>query len=229
MWVTGMPGSGPMRAGIAVADSSAGVYAATGILIALAERERSGRGQWVQTSLLEAQIAMMDFQAARYLIDGVAPGQAGNDHPYSTPMGVFQASDDFINIGVGGDGQWRALCVALERTDLAHAPEYATGEQRFRNRSTALLTQIFKMKTSAQWADLLEKHGVPAGPIHKVDEVFADPQVEHLGIAAPLHHPTRRDVRMVGQPITLSRTPAHVVSPLPEPGTHTDEILRGLG
>jgi crotonobetainyl-CoA:carnitine CoA-transferase CaiB-like acyl-CoA transferase len=231
MWVTGMPGSGPMRAGIAVADSSAGVYAATGILIALAERERSGRGQWVQASLLEAQIAMMDFQAAHYLIDGVAPGQAGNDHPYSTPMGVFQTSDGFINIGVGGDGQWRALCVALERTDLTHAPEYATGEQRFRNRPqlTALLTQIFKMKSSSQWLDLLEKQGVPAGPIYKVDEVFADPQVEHLGIAAPLHHPTRGDVRVVGQPITLSRTPAHVVSPLPEQGTHTDEILRGLG
>jgi crotonobetainyl-CoA:carnitine CoA-transferase CaiB-like acyl-CoA transferase len=108
MWVTGMPGSGPMRAGIAVADSSAGVFAATGILIALAEREQSGRGQWVQTSLLQAQIAMMDFQAARYLVDGVAPGQAGNDHPYSTPMGVFPTADGFINLGVGGDGQCRA-------------------------------------------------------------------------------------------------------------------------
>jgi crotonobetainyl-CoA:carnitine CoA-transferase CaiB-like acyl-CoA transferase len=231
MWVTGMPGSGPMRAGIAVADSSAGVYAATGILIALAERERSGRGQWVQASLLEAQIAMMDFQAARYLIDGVAPGQAGNDHPYSTPMGVFQTSDGFINIGVGGDGQWRALCVALERPDLGRAPEYSTGELRLRNRPklTTLLTQIFRTKTSLQWLDLLEQQGVPAGPVYKVDEVFADPQVKHLDIAVPLHHPTRGDVSVVGQPITLSRTPARVVSPLPEPGAHTDEILQGLG
>jgi crotonobetainyl-CoA:carnitine CoA-transferase CaiB-like acyl-CoA transferase len=231
MWVTGMPGSGPMRAGIAVADSSAGVYAATGILIALAERERSGRGQWVQASLLEAQIAMMDFQAARYLIDGVAPGQAGNDHPYSTPMGVFQTSDGFINIGAGGDGQWRALCVALERPDLGRAPEYSTGELRLRNRPklTTLLTQIFRTKTSLQWLDLLEQQGVPAGPVYKVDEVFADPQVKHLDIAVPLHHPTRGDVSVVGQPITLSRTPARVVSPLPEPGAHTDEILQGLG
>ena len=231
MWVTGMPGSGPMRAGIAVADSSAGVYAATGILIALAERERSGRGQWVQASLLEAQIAMMDFQAARYLIDGVAPGQAGNDHPYSTPMGVFQTSDGFINIGAGGDGQWRALCVALERPDLGRAPEYSTGELRLRNRPklTTLLTQIFRTKTSLQWLDLIEQQGVPAGPVYKVDEVFADPQVKHLDIAVPLHHPTRGDVSVVGQPITLSRTPARVVSPLPEPGAHTDEILQGLG
>jgi crotonobetainyl-CoA:carnitine CoA-transferase CaiB-like acyl-CoA transferase len=231
MWVTGMPGSGPMRAGIAVADSSAGVYAATGILIALAERERSGRGQWVQASLLEAQIAMMDFQAARYFIDGVAPGQAGNDHPYSTPMGVFQTSDGFINIGAGGDGQWRALCVALERPDLGRAPEYSTGDLRLRNRPklTTLLTQIFRTKTSLQWLDLLEQQGVPAGPVYKVDEVFADPQVKHLDIAVPLHHPTRGDVSVVGQPITLSRTPARVVSPLPEPGAHTDEILQGLG
>jgi crotonobetainyl-CoA:carnitine CoA-transferase CaiB-like acyl-CoA transferase len=231
MWVTGMPGSGPMRAGIAVADSAAGVYAATGILIALAERERSGRGQWVQASLLEAQIAMMDFQAARYLVDGVVPGQAGNDHPYSTPMGVFETADGFINIGVGGDGQWRALCVALDRPDLGQAAEYATGELRLRNRPklAAVLTEIFKSKTSAQWLDLLEQQGVPAGPIYKLDEVFADPQVKHLGIAVPLHHPTRGDVRVVGQPVALSRTPARVVSPLPEPGAHTDEILRDIG
>jgi crotonobetainyl-CoA:carnitine CoA-transferase CaiB-like acyl-CoA transferase len=231
MWVTGMPGEGPMRAGIAVADSSAGIYAATGILVALVERERSGLGQWVQTSLLEAQIALMDFQAARYLVDGVVPGQAGNDHPYSTPMGVFGTSDGFINIGVGGDGQWRALCVVLERPDLGKAPEYATLELRFRNRPklNALLAEIFKTKSSAYWLEQLERQGVPAGPIYKLDEVFADPQVEHLGIAVPLHHPKRGDIRVVGQPVTLSRTPASIVSTLPELGSHTDEILRGAG
>ena len=168
MWVTGMPGEGPMRAGIAVADSSAGIYAATGILIALAEREHSGLGQWVQTSLLEAQkIALMDFQAARYLVDGVVPRQAGNDHPYSTPMGVFETYDGFINIGVGGDGEWRALCIALERPDLGSAPEYANLDLRFRNRPrlTAILADIFKTKSSAQWLEQLEQQGVPAGPI----------------------------------------------------------------
>jgi crotonobetainyl-CoA:carnitine CoA-transferase CaiB-like acyl-CoA transferase len=231
MWVTGTPGSGPMRAGIAVADSSAGIYAATGILIALVERERSGRGQWVQASLLEAQIAMMDFQAARYLVDGVVPGQAGNDHPYSTPMGVFETADGFINIGVGGDGQWRALCTALDRPDLGKSPEYASIELRFRNRPklTPLLAEIFKTKRSVEWLEKLEAGGVPAGPIYKLDEVFADPQVRHLGIAVPLHHPTRGDVHVVGQPITLSRTPASIVSSLPEPGAHTDEILHDIG
>jgi crotonobetainyl-CoA:carnitine CoA-transferase CaiB-like acyl-CoA transferase len=185
----------------------------------------------VQTSLLQAQIAMMDFQAARYLVDGVAPGQAGNDHPYSTPMGVFPTADGFINIGVGGDGQWRALCVALGRPELGTAADYATNDMRLRNRPklTALLKDTFKTRPSAQWLDLLEQQGVPAGPIYKVDEVFADPQVQHLGVAVPLHHPTRGDVRVVGQPITMSRTPAKVVSPLPDSGAHTDEILRGLG
>jgi crotonobetainyl-CoA:carnitine CoA-transferase CaiB-like acyl-CoA transferase len=231
MWVTGTPGEGPMRAGIALADSSAGIYAASGILIALAEREKSGRGQWVQTSLLEAQIAMMDFQAARYLIDKVVPGQAGNDHPYSTPMGVFETADGFINIGVGGDGQWRALCHALDQPALGKEVAYATLDQRFRNRPklTALLAEIFKTKSSAHWLEKLEAHGVPAGPINKLDEVFADPQVEHLGIAVPLHHPKRGDIRVVGQPITLSRTPARVVSSLPELGADTDAILREAG
>jgi len=231
MWVTGEPGEGPMRAGIAVADSAAGVYAATGILIALAERERSGLGQWVHTSLLEAQIAMMDFQAARYLVDGEVPPQAGNEHPYATPMGVVATADGFINIGVGGDGQWRALCEALERPDLAADADYATGELRLRHRPKlmALLKEIFKTRGSADWLARLEQQGVPAGPIYRLDEVFADPQVAHLGIAAPLAHPVRGTTRVVGEPVTLSRTPARIVSPLPEAGTHTDELLREIG
>ena len=231
MSVTGHPGTGPMRAGIAVADISAGLYAATGILIALAERERSGEGQWVQSSLLQAQIALMDFQAARYLIDHEVPEQAGNDHPFSTPMGVFATADGFINIGVGGDGQWHALCRSLEQPDLDSDPVYATVEGRFRNRPrlTAILIDIFKRKPSADWLAKLEKAGVPAGPIYRVDEVFADPQVEHLGMAVPLQHPRRGAIAVVGQPITLSRTPASVVSTLPEAGEHSTEILREAG
>lgn len=230
MWVTGVPGEGPMRAGIAIADSSAGVYAATGILIALAERERSGLGQWVQTSLLQAQIAMLDFQAARYLVDGEVPGQAGNEHPYSTPMGVMKTADGYINIGVGGDGQWHALCKALERPDLAASPDYATLADRFRNRPKLmpLLDGIFLALTSNEWLEKLEAAGVPAGPIYKVDEVFADPQVQHLGIAVPCHHDTRGDVAIVAQPIGLSRTPSEIVTMTPEAGEHTEQILRGL-
>lgn len=231
MWVTGNPGEGPMRAGIAVADSSAGLYATIGILIALNERERSGVGQWVQTSLLQSQIAMMDFQAAHYLVEGTVPGQAGNEHPYSTPMGVLTTADGFINIGVGGDGQWRALCKALDRPDLAASPDYQTVADRFRNRPKLmeLLGSIFETQTSAVWLERLEAVGVPAGPIYKMDEVFADPQVQHLGIAIAARHPKRGDVRIVGQPVELSRTPARLVSMTPEAGEHTDQVLHELG
>jgi crotonobetainyl-CoA:carnitine CoA-transferase CaiB-like acyl-CoA transferase len=231
MWVTGNPGEGPMRAGIAVADSSAGLYATIGILIALNERERSGVGQWVQTSLLQSQIAMMDFQAAHYLVEGTVPGQAGNEHPYSTPMGVLTTADGFINIGVGGDGQWRALCKALDRPDLAASPDYQTVTDRFRNRPKLmeLLGSIFETQTSAVWLERLEAIGVPAGPIYKMDEVFADPQVQHLDIAVSARHPKRGDVRIVGQPVELSRTPARIVSMIPEAGEHTDQVLHELG
>jgi crotonobetainyl-CoA:carnitine CoA-transferase CaiB-like acyl-CoA transferase len=231
MWVTGEPGHGPMRAGIAVADSTTGVYAATGIMIALAERARSGEGQWVQTSLLQSQIAMMDFQAARYLIDGDVPPQAGNDHPFSTPMGVVATADGFINIGVGGDGQWRGFCSAIERPDLARHPNYATVDVRYRNRPQLkqLLEPIFRTRTSADWLMRLEAASVPAGPIYKLDEVFADPQVRHLEIAAPVHDSERGAVRVVAQPVDLSRTPSRVAAGIPEPGEHTAEILRELG
>lgn len=231
MWVTGFPGQGPVRAGIAVADSAAGLYAANGILIALAEREKSGRGQWVHTSLLQAQIALCDFQAARYLVDNIVPAQAGNDHPYSTPMGVMQTADGYINIGVGGDGQWQALCRALARPDLALDATYATQELRFQNRPRLmeLLTAIFLGDTSANWLAKLEAKGVPAGPIYRMNEVFADPQVQHLRIVETVPHPALGDIRLVGQPVVLSRTPAAVTAPLPEKGAQSEEILREAG
>jgi crotonobetainyl-CoA:carnitine CoA-transferase CaiB-like acyl-CoA transferase len=231
MWVTGEPGSGPMRAGAAVADSTAGLYAATGILVALAERARSGEGQWVHTSLLQAQIALCDFQAARYTVDGTVPEQAGNDHPYSTPMGVVATADGYINIGVGGEGQWAAFCRAIGRPDIAVERDFATQEDRFRNRPKlgALLAEVFRARTSADWLALLEGEGVPAGPIYRMDEVFADPQVNHLGMRAPVHHAVRGEIGLVAQPVVLSRTPAAVVTPIPEPGAHTDEILTRAG
>lgn len=231
MWVTGHPGQGPMRAGTAVADISAGLYAVIGLLIALAERQRSGLGQWVQTSLLEAQIALMDFQAARFLVDGVVPEQAGNDHPYVTPMGVFQTADGFINIGAAGPGLWSGLCEALGHPEMAARPEYASGDDRYANRSqlNEKLSEIFALKPSAHWLEALERKGVPAGPIYRMNEVFADPQVEHLNMAVPVRHPVRGEIRLVGQPVTLSRTPASLVSSAPEAGEHTAEILRELG
>ncbi len=230
MSVTGRPGDGPMRAGIAVADSSAGLYAAIGILIALAERERSGEGQWIATSLLQAQIAMLDFQAARYLVEGEVPPQAGNDHPYVTPTGAFETADGHINIALG-QKQWPDFCAALGRPELADHPDFATQAQRLRNRPqlSRELAAAFRRKPTQAWLAVLEPLGIPAGPIYRVDEVFADPQVRHLGMAAPLHHPVRGDIRVVAEPVTLSRTPAGVATPTPELGEHTLEILAEIG
>jgi crotonobetainyl-CoA:carnitine CoA-transferase CaiB-like acyl-CoA transferase len=231
MGVTGFQGEAPMRAGTAVADLSAGLYATTGILVALAEREKSGEGQWVQTSLLQAQIALMDFQAARYLVDGEVPEQAGNDHPTVTPMGVVATKDGHINLGVGGDGQWRALCQILDHPEWGEDPAYAHGADRTARREEVwgLIRPIFATRTSAEWIEKLDENGVPAGPIYRMNEVFDDPQVQHLGIAQSVTHPQRGEVQLVGQPVDLSRTPASLRTPTPEAGAHTDEVLSDYG
>jgi crotonobetainyl-CoA:carnitine CoA-transferase CaiB-like acyl-CoA transferase len=231
MGVTGFPGEAPLRAGIAVADSAAGIYAATGILVALAEREKSGEGQWVQTSLLQAQIAMCDFQAAAYTVDGRVPPQAGNDHPHATPMGVLRSADGHVNVGVGGEGQWKGFCRAITREDLIAHPDYADAKLRFRNRPAlmALLAEVFRTRTTADWLERLETEGVPAGPIYRMDEVFSDPQVVHLGMAVPIRHHARGDIRLIAQPLEMSRTPPAIETTAPEAGEHTDEVLAEAG
>lgn len=234
MGVTGLPGQGPVRAGIAVADTAAGLYAAIGIFVALAERERSGEGQWVSSSLLQAQIAMMDFQAAKYLVDKVVPQQAGNDHPYSTPMGVVRTSDGFINIAVGGEGQWRAFCPAIGHPELRDDPHYATQAVRLKNRPAlnVLLAGIFATRPSADWLAALEGAGVPAGPIYMMNEVFADPQVQHLGMAVQVPKEPGGDgagLTLVGQPVDLSRTPSAFTCLLPYAGADNDVILKSIG
>jgi crotonobetainyl-CoA:carnitine CoA-transferase CaiB-like acyl-CoA transferase len=231
MAITGEPGRGPMRAGNAPADSSAGLYAAIGVLVALAERTRSGRGQWVHTSLLEAGIAMNDFQAARYLIDGVAPPQAGNDHPYVTPMGVLATADGYINIGVAGNGQWQAFCTVIGAPELAGHADFKTMELRFNHRPklAAVLAPLLLAKTSAAWIAAFNAASVPAGPVYTMDQVFADPHIAASTITQTVAHPGRGDIRVVAQPVTLSRTPAQVLSTLPDKGAHTVEILAELG
>ncbi|QFS83700.1 Formyl-coenzyme A transferase [Roseivivax sp. THAF40] len=231
MGVTGNPEEGPMRAGAAVADSSSGLYAAIGILVALQERSVSGQGQWVQSSLLEAQIAMMDFQAARYLVEGEVPQSSGNDHPYVTPMGVVATKDGYLNLGVGSDAQWQAFCELIDMPDWATDEKYATNPARFEHRPELwnLLKPIFAKRTTAQWVEALEEMGVPAGPIYMMDEVFADPQVQHLGMAAPIEHPARGETKLVAQPVKLSRTPASVYVSAPDAGEHSDAILGEVG
>jgi crotonobetainyl-CoA:carnitine CoA-transferase CaiB-like acyl-CoA transferase len=231
MAITGEPGTGPMRAGIAVADSSAGLYCAMGILTALLEREVSGKGQWVQVSLLQAMIAMLDFQAARWLIAKEVPEQAGNDHPTSIPTGVYPTADGDINIAAGSDDMFKRLCKALGAEELIGKPEYATGKLRSQNRKQcwADLAVHTKKRKSQEWIELFEKAGVPSGPIYKMNEVFADPQVKHLGMAAPVKHPQLGDSAVVNQPFKLSRTPSEIRTVTPEVGAHTDEILHELG
>ena len=231
MSVTGEPGQGPVRAGIAIADSGAGVFAATGILIALLERENSGRGQWVQANLLHSMISLCDFQAARYLIDGEIPEPAGNDHPFATPMGTFKASDGYFNIGASGTNQYRALCEVLGRTDLRDEPRYQKNPERLKDRAyiNAELNKGFAQHPTAHWVQALNDAGVPAGPIYNMQQVFEDPQVQHLQAAVPLKHPRRGDIQVLSQPFKLSRTPSAVSFTQRDLGEDNDDILSELG
>ncbi|HEV2264891.1 MAG TPA: CoA transferase [Stellaceae bacterium] len=231
MWITGEPGHGPMRVGIPIADLTAGLFTAIGVLIALLEREESGEGQYVDSSLLASQIAVLDFQAARWLMKGEVPGQAGNNHPTSIPTSVFPTKDGFINIATAGEELWHRLADALGKPGLKTDKDYATAAARRKNRDklNALIAGVTPGKSSAEWVDLLTKAGVPSGPINKMDEVFADPQVQHLKVAHKVKHPRLGEIELVGQPVNLSRTPWALRRATPDRGEHTDEVLRELG
>ncbi|UFN49489.1 CoA transferase [Roseomonas sp. OT10] len=230
MSITGQPGQGPMRVGIPVADLCAGIFAAQGILTALLERERSGRGQWVQTSLLQAQIFMLDFQASRWLMEGQVAKQAGNDHPTAIPTGVFPTADGHINIATTGNAIWRRLCEALEAPEWAEDARFADGPARSANRATlnALIAERTRQRSGADWVERLNAAGVPCGPINSIDQVFADPQVQHLGMAQNLDA-DGREVAYVAQPFTLSRTPSQLTRHPPAAGEHTAEVLAEAG
>jgi crotonobetainyl-CoA:carnitine CoA-transferase CaiB-like acyl-CoA transferase len=231
MSVTGLPGQGPVRAGIAVADSSAGLYAALGIFVALLEREQSGVGQWVHSSLLHSMIAMMDFQAARYLTEGDIPGQAGNDHPTSSPMGLFEASDGLFNLGVSGEGNWKRFCNVVGRPEWLNIESFATEKLRVKNRAqlSEIIAALFKTKPVAHWVDLLNDAGVPAGPVYSVPEMFNDPQVQHLKVAHKMNTPQGPVAGLITQPVQLGRTPAAIATTAAAWGEHTDEVLREAG
>jgi crotonobetainyl-CoA:carnitine CoA-transferase CaiB-like acyl-CoA transferase len=231
MSITGLPGQGPVRVGIPVADLGAGIFCAMGILVALLEREASGEGQWVQSSLLQAQVSLLDFQAARWLIAKEVPGQAGNDHPTSIPTGVFPTSDGHINIAAAGAHIFRRFCKALNLEHLESDPRFSSATARSANRKeiNEIISRTTRQKPSREWIAILNAAGVPSGPINKMDEVFQDRQVQHLGMAAPVPHATLGDVHVVNQPVKLSRTPSRMVKPTPEKGEHTDEVLREYG
>ena len=231
MSITGLPGQGPVRVGVPIADLTAGMYCALGILIALLEREQSGEGQWVHTSLLQAQIAMLDFQAARWLIDGEVPPQAGNDHPTSIPTGVFATSDGHINVAASGGVMWRRLCHLLGAEALIDHPDYADPASRSKNRATLneALEGLFSKRDSAHWIAKLNEAGVPCGPIYSVDQVFTDPHVRQLGMSKTVTHAELGQMEVVNSPVTLHRAPDAAYCAAPERGEHTDEVLGEFG
>ena len=231
MSITGLPGQGPVRAGTAIADISAGLFAALGILTALLEREKSGEGQWVQSSLLMSQIALLDFQAARYLMTGVPPGQAGNDHPTSMPTSAYKTKDGYMNIAATGEAMWRRVCEGLGRKDLLEREDFKGEQNRSKNR-VALNSEIEKAlaaRTTAEWIGVMTAAEVPCGPIYSIDQMFDDPQVRHLGAAVSTKSAKLGEIRIVNQAVKLSRTPARIATAPPELGEHTAEVLAELG
>ncbi len=233
MSITGLPGQGPVRVGIPIADLTAGMYLAQGILLALIERSQSGLGQWVHTSLLEAQISMLDFQAARWLIEQDVPGQAGNDHPTGIPMGAFKTADGAVNIAAASGRLWTRFLAVAGAEELAEHPDYASPKLRSQNRAqlNQVIGEIMAKRSSQDWIESLSEAGVPCGPINSIDQTFAEPQVQHLGIAQPMHHPSMGTVNVVGQPVHLERTPqpGEMRLATPELGGNTDEVLAEIG
>jgi len=230
MSITGEPGKGPMRVGIPIADLTAGIFCSQGILLALMERERSGKGQWVQSSLLQAQVFMLDFQASRWLMDKEIPPQAGNDHPTSIPTGVFKTSDGHINIAVAGQKMWEKFKTLFSDPSF-DSPDYADAKSRSKNRKAlnALIESHTAKKTSAEWIAIFNEAGAPAGEINNIKQVFDLEQVRHLGLAQPMVSQERGATEVVGQPILMSRSKASVRRPPPTLGQHTGEILAEIG
>ncbi len=231
MWLTGTPETAPLRIGIPIGDLLAGYFCAMGILVALVERQHSGRGQHVTTSLLEALVGSLSFQAANYLNTGTVPPPVGNHHPQTAPMGVYPAKDGFMNIAVGNDDMFKRFCLELGVPELGDDPRFTQGLLRVKNRQAldAVVIERLATRTVAEWIEALNAAGVASGPIYKVDQVFADPQVRAAGLVHEQVHDTFGPVKVVGLPVTLSRTPATVRTPAPVPGAHTREVLGRLG
>jgi crotonobetainyl-CoA:carnitine CoA-transferase CaiB-like acyl-CoA transferase len=231
MWVTGSPNEGPMRVGISIADLSAGLFAAMGILLAVIERVNSGKGQWVQTSLLASQIHLLDYQAMRWLMDKHVPVQTGNDHPSIAPTGVYQSLDGYFSIATAGEEIYLRFCRAIGAPALATDPRFLTPKSRYDNREilNATINEITKGRPTAEWIQELNGAGVPCGPIYKMNDVFDDPQVKGLGVVQNLQHPELGRVPIVAQPVTLHETFRTVHTAPPKLGQHTGSILGELG
>jgi formyl-CoA transferase len=231
MSITGEPGRGPMRVGIPVNDLTAGNLLAFGVMLKLFDREKTGRGGYVHTSLLEAQVFMLDFQASRYLMDGEVAGQAGNDHPVNIPMGVFPTSDKPINIAASSPKLWTNFCKAAGHEEWLAEPDWQTagGRSKDRARVNATIAAVTQTQSSEWWIERLEEAGIPCGPVNDIAEVFADPQVQHLEMAMPMHHRSRGDINVVANPLNIEGLETGVYRDVPGLGEHGAEILAEAG
>ena len=231
MSITGLPGQGPVRVGIPIADLCSGIFLAQGILVALIERETTGQGKWVHTSLLEAMLSMLDFQASRWLVGKEVPPQAGNNHPTGIPTGVFETADGHINIAASGDDLYTRFCKAIERPDYLTDERFATSKARQKNRDTLneAVATVTRLRSSEEWIKILNDAGVPCGPIYRIDEAFADPQVRHLEMAQPVKSPVLGEISIVGHPVSHGTKRNPIRSPAPELGQNNDEILASVG
>ncbi|MGF1596020.1 MAG: CaiB/BaiF CoA transferase family protein [Acidimicrobiales bacterium] len=231
MSITGLPGQGPVRAGVAISDVTAGLQLAIGILVALHERQRTGVGRWVHTSLLESMIGMLDFQAARWTVEREVPPQAGNDHPTLGPMGMYETGDGHMNIAAPWGHIWHTFCKLIDRPDLPDDERFASPKARTANRAelNALITDVLRTRTTNEWVELLNEHGVPSGPVNDVAQTFADPQVVHLGVAAPVEHPSVGSIEVIRNATNIEGVPGDIRRPSPEAGEHSDEILAQFG
>jgi formyl-CoA transferase len=231
MSITGAPGGGPMRVGIPVADLTAGNLLAMGISMALFDRTRTGLGRWVQTSLLEVQVFMLDFQASRWLMQGEVAGQAGNDHPTGIPTGVFPTADGFINIAASSGRLWERFADTIGKPEWKTHAKWGTQKGRSDDRGAinAAIGEVTRTMPAEHWIEMFEEAGIPCGPINTIDRVFADPQVQHLGLATAVSHPRLGDSHVVANPVNMSGLPRGVRSATAEAGAHTDEVLAELG
>ena len=231
MSVTGEPGRGPMRAGIPVADLTAGLFCAIGIFIALLEREQSGEGQWVQTSLLQSQVWMMDFQAMRWLMKQEIPAQSGNDHPTSSPTGVFPTQNGHMNIAAMGNDMFARLCKVIGAEALTSDARFITVPLRAANRKALAeaIAERTQSRPTEEWITLMNSEGVPCGPILTMDQTFQNEQVQHLEMAQHVKHPKLGDIQIVGQAVKFSRSTTGELTPAPEQGEHNSQIFASLG
>jgi len=229
--ITGAPGQGPQPAGIPVADLSTGLFGAIGILVALLGREETHEGCWVQGSLLQSQLAMLDFHAAAWLIDKKIPQQVGNRHATTVPMGVFPSADGHVVLGASGQAQYRKLCDVLGLQHMLADPRHATPELRAANAQTYIdeLSVVTRRYTTDELVSKLNAAGLACGPINNIDQVFADPQVQTFGMVRPITHPRLGRMELLSSPLSISGAEPVMERTAPEKGEHTDEILAENG